>query len=164
MKSFFKRKSRILWICEKIKNYFSKDPLVRISTDNRLKDYKQLLSINNKKLWDLHKELERIRIEALKSYKSYDYGNGYYYQSMKKIHITGYRDTSLRIKELSLEKRLKNKTVLDIGANTGFLLLSLADIIKFGFGVELNPYLVSTSKAVADFMKVSNINFFFRFF
>ena len=107
----------------------------------------------------MHLNLEKIRINSYKNNNFYDYGNGYYYQSMDIINISGYRDTNLRIRKLCLEERLKNKSVLDIGSNTGFLILSLSKVIKNGLGVELNPSLVLTAKEVAKYMKVTNIDF-----
>ena len=58
-----------------INSFFIKDSLTRISNFNRLKDYKKLLSINNNNLWDLHLNLEKIRINSYKNNNFYDYGN-----------------------------------------------------------------------------------------
>ena len=53
-----------------------------------------------------------------------------------------------RVEQLNLKSRVIGKSVLDIGSNTGFILLSLAKEINKGIGVELNPYLVKTGKEV----------------
>ena len=67
MKKLFNKKSKTSWFYEKIKGFLIKDSLTRISYFNRLKDYKQLLSINNKNLWNLHLKLEKICINSYKN-------------------------------------------------------------------------------------------------
>lgn len=160
MKKLFEKKSYSTWAIENIKSFLITDSLKRISRKNQLQDYKKLLSKKDSKLWDLHKQLEEIRLKSYKEYEGYDYGNGYYYQSYPSLYISGYRDTDLRIKQLNLEDRLKGKTVLDIGSNTGFLLLSLAKSLKSGTGIEFNQFLVDASDKIKEFLEYENINFF----
>jgi cyclopropane fatty-acyl-phospholipid synthase-like methyltransferase len=149
----------MLWLKRKIKTLLIADSLKRISAGNELHDYKLMLMSSNQKLWALHSRLEKIRSDIKSNYDSYDYGNGYYYQSMPGLDISGYRDTEERIRQLDLMERLKNKSVLDIGSNTGFILLSLSDSIARGVGVELNPYLVATGNEVKEYLGCENIDF-----
>ncbi len=159
MTRLYEAPSRKLWIIGKLKSFLISDTLKRLSAQNELRDYSFMLSGTDIQLWNLHEKLEKIRYELKDRYKSYDYGNGYYYQSMKSNNISGYRNTEQRIEQLDLVSRLKGKKVLDIGSNTGFLLLSLANTITQGIGVELNHYLVETGKEVQDYMGVKNIEF-----
>lgn len=146
------------------KSFTIPSSLDRISVRNKLKDYISVLTSHDEKLWDLHAKLECIRSEMSMNYNSYDYGNGYYYQSMRSIHLSGHRNTEDRIKQLNLTQRVANKTVLDIGSNSGFLLLSLSQYIKHGIGIEINHYLVATGLAVKNHLKVSNIELLFGAF
>lgn len=131
--------------------------LDRISVRNKLKDYLSVLRSRDEKLWELHAKLELIRSEMSRNYDSYDYGNGYYYQSMQRINLSGHRNTEDRIEQLDLKQRVADKTVLDIGSNAGFLLLSLSQSIKNGIGIEINDYLVSTGLAVKNYLNVANV-------
>ena len=89
-----------------LKSYFITDALKRLSAKNEINDYAVMLKNSDLGLWLLHERLEKIRHDAKENYQSYDYGNGYYYQSMKSINISGYRDTEDRIKQLDLIDRL----------------------------------------------------------
>lgn len=159
MTSLFKQRSKSLWIKNKIGTLLIPDSLERISACNRLKDYGKMMASSDKELWKLHERLENIRNEMSENYTSYDYGNGYYYQSMPSLNISGYRDTADRIEKLNLKELVSDKTVLDVGSNTGFILLTLAQEIKKGIGIELNPYLVSTAKEVQKYLGAENIEF-----
>jgi SAM-dependent methyltransferase len=159
MTYLYKERSKMLQITNRLKSFLIPNSLKRLSTQNELRDYGVMLVESNQKLWNLHANLEKIRHDSKENYKSYDYGNGYYYQSMKAINISGYRNTEERIEQLSLNSMVSGKSVLDIGTNSGFILLSLANIIAKGVGVELNPYLVTTGKEVQHYLGNNNIEF-----
>ena len=76
--------------------------------------------------YKIAKILERQR----QNYESYDYGEGYFYQSCKPLRITGFRSTEIRIKDMDLRNLLKGKRVLDIGTNAGFIPLEIADVCQ----------------------------------
>ena len=59
---------------------------------NRLKDYFLV-----KKQLPLHYKVAKILEEQEKNYDPYDYGESYFYQSCKPLHITGFRNTEARI-------------------------------------------------------------------
>jgi SAM-dependent methyltransferase len=155
----YSKKSLSQWFKWTIKSLTIPGTLDRRSMKNALKDYRNTLKSNNKNLWTLHTHLEHIREEMKSNYNSYDYGNGYYYQSMQMVNISGHRNTEDRVEQLALRNRVAGKTVLDIGANAGFLLLSLAPYIKKGIGIEINDYLVSTGLVVKNYLDVTNIDF-----
>ena len=135
------------------------DSLKRRAALDELRDYRALRRNADDELWALHAELERIRVDQTANYSDYDYGNGYYYQSMPALTISGFRDTQARVSALQLSERLQGKRVLDIGSNTGFVLLSVASVLSSGTGVEFNPYLVETAKAAAKHMQADNTEF-----
>ena len=71
----------------------------------------------------------------------------YFYQSRKPLHITGFRNTEARIVGMKLHEHLKEKTVLDIGTNAGFLHLEVADICQSIDAFDITPYLIHIAKA-----------------
>ena len=127
-------------IKETLKLFFIKSNLQRLSKSNELKDYKNLLAKKDSRLNNLNYMINVIRLDQQRSYKSYDYGQGYFYQSIPDVEISGYRDTELRVEELSLKEITKNKSVLDIGSNAGAILFNLRNLIKLGVGVENNSF------------------------
>jgi 2-polyprenyl-3-methyl-5-hydroxy-6-metoxy-1,4-benzoquinol methylase len=159
MTSLYSKPNKSLWFREKVKSIFINNNLKKLATQNELKDYKSILKEENDKLWKLHQKLETIRLEEKANYKSYDYGSGYYYQSFESLHISGYRNTEQRIQQLELDSRTKGKSVLDIGANAGFILLSIAESISIGTGIEFNPYLVKTAQLAKEYLEIKNTSF-----
>ncbi|MBT4669229.1 MAG: class I SAM-dependent methyltransferase [Candidatus Ruthia sp.] len=159
MTRLYKARNKKLLLTNKLKALFIPNSLKRLSAKNELYDYAIMLKEPNQPLWELHSRLENIRHAINEHYQSYDYGNGYYYQSMKALNISGYRNTEERIEQLDLNNKVKGKSILDIGSNTGFVLLSVADDIKDGVGVELNKYLVETSNEAKNYLGVTNVEF-----
>ena len=92
-------------------------------------------------------------------YTHYDYGEGYFYQSLASAHISGFRNTEERISHLGLNALVEKKSVLDIGCNTGFLLLSLANSYKYGFGFDINPYIVEIANKTKLYLGINNTDF-----
>ena len=72
---------------------------------------------------------------------------------------TGYRNTTLRIEQLDLKNILKNKSILDIGSNTGAILFNLRNVIKSGVGVENNPHLIKICNLIKSFLDADKISF-----
>jgi len=159
MALLYSKPDNFLLFREKIKSIFINNNLRKLAVQNELKDYKSILKEADEKLWELHKNLELVRLEEKTNYKSYDYGSGYYYQSLKSLHISGYRNSEQRIQQLDLASRTKGKTVLDIGANAGFILLSIAEAITNGTGIEFNPYLVKAAQLAQNHLGVKNTSF-----
>lgn len=159
MTRLYKARNKKLLLTKKLKALFIPNSLKRLSAKNELNDYTAMLKEQDQLLWGLHSRLENIRHDINEHYHSYDYGNGYYYQSLKALNISGYRSTEERIEQLDLKNKVKGKSVLDIGSNTGFVLLSIAENIKNGVGVELNKFLVETSNEVKNYLGVTNVEF-----
>ncbi len=129
----------------------------RLSLQNRQKDYLALAA--SRELLGLHLEFNRLLLESRKSWKSYDYGEGYFYQSCRAAGITGLRDTEARMRFMDLEARLAGKSVLEIGCNSGFLSLSLADCCREVVGFDVNPYLIEIASAVKKHFGKTNCEF-----
>lgn len=129
----------------------------RISLINRIKDYQNLCKSPG--LLGLHRELNCILDELRRNWRSYDYGEGYFYQSLQKLNLSGLRNTEERIRSMDLPMHVKGRKVLDIGCNAGFLALSIADSVSHLEGFDINSYLVEIGKKVSDFLGIENVNF-----
>ena len=95
----------------------------------------------------------------LKKQSNLDYGSGYFYQSFNKLKISGLRDTVSRINNYNIKNYTKNKNILDIGSNTGFILFELENNFKKATGIEYNKNFSSISNYVKNIFQISNINF-----
>jgi SAM-dependent methyltransferase len=132
-------------------------PIRTLSIQNRQKDYSGLAG--RPELLALHGAMNRQLALQHDQWASYDYGEGYFYQSSVELGVTGLRDTKARVVAFDLLELVKDRTVLEIGCNTGFLTLSIASAAARVVGVELNPYLVAIARAGADFLGVHNARF-----
>lgn len=129
--------------------------LEKVSALNRQRDYVRLGS--TPELLPLHLAMNRALAEAHAAWQSYDYGVGYFYQGCERIGVTGLRDTSARIAAMELGRRLAGRTVLEIGCNTGFLSLEIADVARRVVGIDLNPHLVGIGRLAAEHLGISHV-------
>jgi SAM-dependent methyltransferase len=129
----------------------------RESIANRRRDYPLLEG--NDSLRELHLDLNRDIYAQTAEWPSHDYGEGYFYQSLDEVSISGLRDTSARISALDIGDRVEGRSVLDIGSNSGFLALGLARTAKSVLGIEANPYLCNMATTTASFLKRDNASF-----
>ena len=136
---------------------FARGRAQKMSLANRQRDYLRLAGHPD---WlALHRDLNRCLVEA-NAWSGYDYGEGYYYQSFDRIGITGLRSTRERMEAMGVADLVKDKTVLDIGCNAGFVSLTIAEVARHVTGCELNPYLVDLAKRVAEHLGQQNATFF----
>jgi len=94
---------------------------------------KFLSNINKIKDFLNFDEFRKIRItlkSMLSNQSKLDYGSGYFYQSLSSLNILGLRDSASRIKNYNLEKLTINKSILDIGSNTEFILFEMKNNFK----------------------------------
>jgi len=131
--------------------------MARLSLMNRYRDYLRLAGRPD--LLVLHREMNRRLLEAAKGWDSYDYGQGYFYQSCDLIGVSGLRDTRARLEAMGLRELLKHKTVLEIGCNSGFLALSVADVAKHVVGFDVNGHLIEVARLAAAALGTSNAEF-----
>lgn len=84
-----------------------------------------------------------------------------FYQGFNEIKLDGCRSTENRFEQYDVKKYLsKDKSILDIGSNCGFVVLFLSKFVKESSGVEINPYLVKIANDVKDFLQTNNAYFF----
>ena len=136
---------------------FLRRPVARISLKNRSEDY---LRLNKRpELFPLHRRLNQIIYEAISRGDFYDFGEGYFYQSMAAIKITGLRNTEKRVEAMHLEKLVAQQCVLEIGCNSGFLSLSIAPWTKCITGFDIMPYLIEVAHTTAAHLNITNARF-----
>ena len=121
-----------------------------ISNLNKLLDY---LALDNNR--SLRKEI----IKLINTTKEYDYGNGYLYQSFENIPLRGLRNSKFRINQLKINDYIKNKSILDIGCNTGFVSMSLNDDYKKIFSIDHNYTAIKIANLVKNYINKKNIDF-----
>jgi cyclopropane fatty-acyl-phospholipid synthase-like methyltransferase len=124
---------------------------------NRYNDYAKLA--DSPKHMALHQRLHQQLFEAADNWPSYDYGQGYFYQGLEALGITGLRDTDARLEQMNLEERVAGKSVLEIGCNAGFIAVSIAKAAERVTAFDLNPYLVEMGRLAGEHLERQNIEF-----
>lgn len=135
----------------------AKSPRRRIALRNRQKDYVNLAG--NDRLLALHHRLNSHLLASAREWSSYDYGEGYFYQGLAQIGITGLRDTEARIQQMELARTLSGLDVLEIGCNTGFVSLACASVAQWVTGFDVNPYLVAIANDSAAYLECRNASY-----
>ena len=131
--------------------------LRKVSLENRQKDYLDLQ--DHPERLDLHRDMNRALALQAVEWDSYDYGEGYFYQSSEQLGVTGLRDTTGRVAAFRLRNLVRGRKVLEIGCNAGFLTLALAPATDRIVAFELNPHLVRIARRAARFLKADNVEF-----
>ena len=110
---------------------------------------------------DLHSMLKNHLEDQSKKWPHFIYSKEQgFYQGFDKIGIVGSRSTEKRFNEYNIENLFsKNKNVLDIGSNCGFVSLYTSEFVKNVIGVEINPFLVKISNDTKAFLGIKNVNF-----
>ena len=153
---YIKYSSRAIWRF-KLDSLLARTRTRKDGLSNRKTDY-QLIE-DNDQLRKLHFRLNSILLKQTNSWSSYDYGEGYFYQSLDEVCITGLRDTSARLSTFNMPELVRGRTILDIGSNSGFLSIKLAKTAKSVEGIEPNPNLNKIGALVASYLKIDNIKF-----
>ena len=136
--------------------FFIKNP--SFANAQRFKDFQELLR-SEQKYYELQKKFYEI-LEDSKNWHSYDYNQGYFYQSFPQGKISGLRDTANRISSYELDRELHQKKVLNIGCNLGFLDCELSPNVAHIDAFDINPYLIEIANNAKDFLQISNVNFY----
>lgn len=106
-------------------------------------------------------EIIREKILNILQEEQPDFGCVKPYQSMELIGLDGVRSTEYRIKEYELHRVMKSENdVLDIGCNTGFLDMSIADKVRTITGIEYDTGLVRVADLVKDYLGIKNCVFY----
>jgi SAM-dependent methyltransferase len=130
-------------------------PLRAVSIRNRQQDYAALAS--DPQRLALHRALNAELAVQAAEWPSYDYGEGYFYQSSDELGITGLRDTTGRVEAFGLLDLVRDKTVLEIGCNTGFLTAAIAPAAAAVTAFELNPHLIAIARLAAAHLALDNV-------
>lgn len=100
------------------------------------------------------------RISNIRKEKQPDFGEDKFYQSMESIGLGGKRPTLYRIEKYKLKEILgKEKKVLDIGCNTGFIDITISPLVKTVLGIEYDAAMVEIANAVKEYLTVKNCCF-----
>ena len=113
------------------------------------------------KLISNHKSIRNKILNMIRQNKNdlYDYGEGFFYQSVPPINLKGLRDTKKRIRKLNLNYYLKNSTFLDIGTNIGGIPLSINNEFKQGIGVDHNETLIEIAQTIKKYLNIKKVEF-----
>ena len=135
----------------------TRNRLRRLSLLNRQRDY---LALSGKpELLALHRRVHAHLLSQAVEWPSYDYGEGYFYQSLETVGVTGLRDTRARVEAMDLRTLVAGKRVLDVGCNSGFVALSVAEVATEVAGFDINPHLVQIAREAAVHMGLANTRF-----
>ena len=86
------------------------------------------------------------------------YSQGYFYQGLEELGITGGKPTGYRFAQYDVDALIKNADVLDIGSNAGFVACYCAKLAKSVTALELNPFLNKIAQDTADYLRHGNIS------
>lgn len=126
----------------------------------RLEKADALSAKTNPDLRPLHMRLKALSTRQKSEWESFVYCDGYFYQGFERIGISGIKPTEKRIDKYEIKRLFdKNKDVLDIGANCGFLACYLSDHFRMVDGIELNPYLVQMAEETKKHLAIENVHF-----
>ena len=135
----------------------AKSRVARISGFHRLRDYLELGKRPEQRA--LHHAIQEQLLAASRQWQSYDYGEGYFYQGLPEIGITGLRDTAGRVAQMKLAERCAGRTVLEIGCNSGFVAISIARRAERVVAFDVNPYHLEIGRLTAAHLGIDNIEF-----
>ncbi len=123
-----------------------------LSILNKLKDFGEI----EHKL--VRKEINTILKSQNKNF--FDYGFGYFYQSIEKIKVSGLRKTKKRCECYQLENFVQNSNqILDIGSNVGSIIFEIYNNEKKFIGIEYNQTLIQVSQKIQEYLNFKNIEF-----
>lgn len=106
----------------------------------------------------LHRRLYgHLRAQARDWPKEKLYTNGYFYQGMEELGITGAKPTGFRFRQYDVDDLLTGADVLDIGSNCGFVAAYCAQRAKHVTAIELNPYLNRIARDTATHFGLKNM-------
>ncbi len=135
----------------------AKSSLRQMALLNRSRDYLGARRIPE--LLTLHGNFNRELVMQQEEWKSYDYGQGWFYQSSRQLGITGLRDTAARVEAYGLNQLLEGCSVLEVGCNSGFLSLAIANCAKHVSAFDLNPHLVAIALRGQEYLQQKNVAF-----
>lgn len=107
----------------------------------------------------LHRQLRNHLKDQRRSWpKEKRYSNGYFYQGLEEIGITGAKPSKYRFDQYAVDDIIKNARVLDVGSNCGFVACYCAKTAKSVTAIELNPYLNRIARDTIKHLKLNNVD------
>lgn len=85
------------------------------------------------------------------------YTQGYFYQGLEELGITGAKPTGFRFAQYMVDDILKDADLLDIGSNCGFVAAYCAKKATTVTAIELNPFLNRIAKDTLDYLNLKNV-------
>lgn len=131
-------------------NLYKNNPYSKIGLENYDKKTEEEKEICKKLVKHIYKEL---------NISNADFGGVIPYQSLELIGLEGRRPTTYRVLRYGLNDILSSDmTVLDIGCNTGFIDITIADKVKKITGIEYDSNLASICRYVSEELNINNYN------
>lgn len=104
---------------------------------------------------DFEKKIRKIWYKSNPRFGTYDV----FYQSNPILKINGFRPTIIRFNNYNLMTYIdKNKSVLDIGGNTGFFSSYVAQFVKFIDLIEYDENLANIASMTIKYIDLNNVN------
>lgn len=135
----------------------TKQPLRALGIRNRQRDYAALGG--DARRLALHRALHAQLVGQSREWGTYDYGEAYWYQSSTELGVTGLRDTTARVEAFGLRELVRDRTVLEIGSNSGFLSLAIAGAAARVVAFEINPFLIEAGRVGAEYLGIDTVEF-----
>ena len=110
----------------------------------------------------LIREINSILLRQIKETDDFIYESGYPYQGLETIGLFGARNSFSRVVDYQLNDFInKGDTVLDLGANSGFIGLLASQIMScHSTNLDRNRYFLEIGEVVADYLDVKNLSDF----
>ena len=123
----------------------------------------KIISLKNKFVDTLtkckYKVFKNELLEILSQNSDYfDYGSGYFYQSLSNINLSGLRNSRKRIEAYNFNQFIKSKKILDVGTNTGFLLMERNNFAS-ALGIDHSPNCIEVAKKTKKKLNLKNVDF-----
>lgn len=109
---------------------------------------------------------EKIKSELLKASKNKKYSGwngkrkekyGYHSFNLPGVNITGQRNPLKRLEKIKKLINFENKVIVDLGCNTGGMLIHLDNIIGYGFDIDVNA--IIAAKNISELLEKPNLKF-----
>ena len=116
-----------------------------------------MLSCNKERFLRDWKFFEEITNEYLKA--DLFFSPGMFYQGFKELGLKGQRDCEKRIREYHLDEYLNvHSKVLDIGCNTGFFDLQIADKVEQVEGYDVDETMIDIGVKTKEYLGIRNVS------
>lgn len=108
------------------------------------------------------REINSILLRQIRETEDFIYEGGYPYQGLETIGLFGARNSFTRVIDYQLSEFInKGETVLDIGANSGFVGLLASQLVNcHSTNLDHNRYFLEIGNVVADYLDITQYSEF----